>query len=229
MQILSLETSTETGSCALLINGEVLERRCPAGQSHSATLLPLVHELLAEAGLSLSQLDAIALGIGPGAFTGLRVACGAAQGLAVAASLPLLPVVSLAAMAAACGGERVLALLDARMGEVYAARYENEAASWCLRGDIRVQSPEDIVLPDALGWQVCGNALSAYPALAARVTEAGIPAQPAILPLATWVARLAVAPMLAGQGLDPAEVAPLYIRDKVAKTVAERLAEGGRA
>ncbi|MDD2884861.1 MAG: tRNA (adenosine(37)-N6)-threonylcarbamoyltransferase complex dimerization subunit type 1 TsaB [Dechloromonas sp.] len=229
MQILSLETSTETGSCALLIDGEVIERRCPAEQSHSTTLLPLVRQLLAEASLSLAQLDAIALGIGPGAFTGLRVACGAAQGLAVAANRPVVPVVSLAAMAAATGGERVLAVLDARMGEVYAARYVVMADRWQQQGEIQVLPPEQIDLPDAAGWQVCGNALSAYPTLAARVAAAGLSAQPGILPLAAWVARLAVAPLAAGEALDCGDIAPLYIRDKVAKTVAERLAEGGRA
>jgi tRNA threonylcarbamoyladenosine biosynthesis protein TsaB len=229
MQILSLETSTETGTCALLIDGEVIERRCPPEQSHSATLLPLVRDLLAEAGLSLQQLDGIALGIGPGAFTGLRVACGAAQGLAVAADLPVLPVVSLEAMAAATAAHRVLAVLDARMGEVYAARYQKDGGALLLHGEIRVQGPDDIVLPDSADWLVCGNALAAYPALAERVANAGLSARPEILPLAGWVARLAVAPLVAGQGLDAAAIAPLYIRDKVAKTVAERLAEGGRA
>jgi tRNA threonylcarbamoyladenosine biosynthesis protein TsaB len=229
MQILSLETSTETGTCALLIDGEVIERRCPPEQSHSATLLPLVRDLLAEAGLSLPQLDGIALGIGPGAFTGLRVACGAAQGLAVAADLPVLPVVSLEAMAAASAADRVLAVLDARMGEVYAARYQKDGWALLLHGEIRVQGPDDIILPDSAAWLVCGNALAAYPALAERVAKAGLSARPEILPLAGWVARLAVASLAAGQGFDAAAIAPLYIRDKVAKTVAERLAEGGRA
>ncbi len=223
MQILSLETSTETGSCALMIDGEVIERRCPPDQSHSATLLPLVRDLLSDAGLSLRQLDGIALSIGPGAFTGLRVACGAAQGLAVAADLPVMPVVSLEAMAAASSAERVLAVLDARMGEIYAARYQKEGSRLMLDGEIRVLAPDDIVLPEGTDWQVCGNAL------AARVASAGLVARPEILPLAAWVARLAVDPLAAGQGVDAAAVAPLYIRDKVAKTVAERLAEGGRA
>ncbi len=212
-----------------MIDGEVIERRCPPDQSHSATLLPLVRDLLSDAGLSLRQLDGIALSIGPGAFTGLRVACGAAQGLAVAADLPVMPVVSLEAMAAASSAERVLAVLDARMGEIYAARYQKEGSRLMLDGEIRVLAPDDIVLPEGTDWQVCGNALAAYPSLAARVASAGLVARPEILPLAAWVARLAVDPLAAGQGVDAAAVAPLYIRDKVAKTVAERLAEGGRA
>ena len=99
MLILSLETSTELGSCALFHDGELIERICPAGRSHSETLLPLIRELMQEAGVGFAQLDAIAFGAGPGAFTGLRVACGIAQGLAVARDLPLVPVTSLETMA----------------------------------------------------------------------------------------------------------------------------------
>ena len=124
MNILALETSTESGSCALLLGEHLSERRCPAGRPHSETLLPLIRELLSESGVKLAQLDAIAFGAGPGAFTGLRVACGVAQGLAVGAGLPVVPVCGLEAMAATVGAPRVLSLLDARMGEIYAAAYE---------------------------------------------------------------------------------------------------------
>jgi len=92
MKVLALETSTDFGSCALLLGDSVSERICPPGRPHSETLLPLVRELMAESGISFAQLDAIAFGVGPGAFTGLRVACGVAQGLAVAAGLPVVPV-----------------------------------------------------------------------------------------------------------------------------------------
>lgn len=229
MLILALETSTELGSCALWRDGEVLERICPAGRSHSETLLPLVRELLAEAGVRVGQLDAIAFGVGPGAFTGLRVACGAAQGLAVAASLPLVPVTSLEAIAALAGGERVLALLDARMGEVYSGCYELVEGAYVLRGDIRVTAPDAVALPAEAGWVACGNAIAAYPVLAERLKVAGIPAQAEILPTAAAAVRLAAPRAARGEGIDAALAAPLYVRDKVAKTVAERLAEGGRA
>jgi tRNA threonylcarbamoyladenosine biosynthesis protein TsaB len=230
MQILALETSTETGSCALWRNGELIERYCPAGRSHSETLLPLVRELLAEAGLSISQLDAIAFGVGPGAFTGLRVACGAAQGLAVAADLPVVPVTSLAAMAAASGGKQVLALLDARMGEVYSAAYRVEHERVLQQGNIVLSSPVNIDFSAKTGdWLACGNALKAYPVLAERAAQAGFALAPDVLPLAGWVARLAVPLLAEGGAIDPAQAAPLYVRDKVAKTVAERLSEGGRA
>lgn len=228
MLILALETSTEAGSCALWQDGKVIERRCPAGQSHSATLLPLVRELLAEAACRIGDLDAVAFGCGPGAFTGLRVACAAAQGLAEAAGKPVVPVVGLAAMAAAAGGERVMTLLDARMGEVYAAVWQRAGDRWVADDGIRVGPPADLSLDGDVPL-VCGNALSAYPELAARVAGLGLMQRPDILPEAAWIARLAVPVLQRGEAIDPAQAAPLYVRDKVARTVAERLADGGKA
>ncbi len=230
MQILALETSTEAGSCALWRDGELIARHCPIGRSHSETLLPLVRELLHESALSIGQLDAIAFGVGPGAFTGLRVACGAAQGLAVSADLPLIPITSLETMAAASGGKQVLALLDARMGEIYSASYCLEEAGWALQGEIRVGVPVDIDFSEkTTDWLACGNALRAYPALAERAAEAGLAVLPDVFPSASWVAKLAVPRLLRGEMIDSALAVPLYIRDKVAKTVAERLSEGGKA
>ncbi len=229
MLILALETSTELGSCALWRDGVVAERICPPGRSHSETLLPLVRQLLAEAGIKVGQLDAIAFGVGPGAFTGLRVACGAAQGLAVATNRPLIPVTSLETMAAQAGAERVLALLDARMGEVYSGRYQLIDGAYHLLGQIRVSPPDAVALPAEPGWIACGNAIAAYPALAECLGAAGIPVHADILPSAAAVARLAAPRAARGEGIDAALAAPLYIRDKVAKTVAERLSEGGRA
>lgn len=229
MLILALETSTEAGSCALLDDGKILQRQCPAGRSHSETLLPLVRELMQEAGIGFAELDAIAFGVGPGAFTGLRVACGAAQGLAVAHDLPLIPIVSLHAMAALTDADQVLALLDARMGEVYSARYARVGEEWQVQGEIRVSSPLDVDLPVGKGWLACGNAIGAYPLLAERLAAAGIVVQASVFPDAATLARLALPRALGKEGIDPALAAPLYIRDKVAKTVAERLSEGGRA
>ena len=229
MLILSLETSTELGSCALFDDGELIERICPAGRSHSETLLPLVSELMQEAGIAFAQLAAIAFGAGPGAFTGLRVACGIAQGLAVARDLPLIPVTSLETMAVMTGESRVLALLDARMGEVYAGAYLVQGNEAILQGDIRVSGPADVILPGDEGWTACGNALAAYPALAERIVGVNLVLRPEILPTATTVARIAALRAERGEGIDPALAAPLYIRDKVAKTVAERLREGGKA
>jgi len=229
MLILALETSTELGSCALWRDGVVAERICPAGKSHSETLLPLIRELLAEAGVKVGQLDAIAFGVGPGVFTGLRVASGAAQGPAVATNPPLIPLTRPEAMASLAGAERVLALLDARMGEVYSGCYQLIDGAYVLGGDIRVSAPGAVALPTEPGWIACGNAIAAYPVLAERLSAAGIAVHPDILPTSATVARLAAPRAARGEGIDAALAAPLYIRDKVAKTMDEPTNEGGRA
>lgn len=229
MLLLALETSTEFGSCALWHDGAIKERLCPPGRPHSETLLPLVRELLAEAGVGVGGLDAIAFGAGPGAFTGLRVACGAAQGLAVVADVPLIPVSSLEILAAQAHAPQVLALLDARMGEVYAGAYCRQGEAWQLQGEIRVAAPADLALPQGEGWVACGNAPAVYPRLQQRLDLAGIAVQPGLMPQAAVLARLAAPRAQRGEGIDPALAAPLYIRDKVARTIAERLQEGGKA
>lgn len=229
MRVLSLETSTDLGSCALWLEGELIERRCPPGRPHSETLLPLVRDLLDEAGIGFAELDAIAFGAGPGAFTGLRVACGIAQGLAVASNLPVLPIGTLEALAAGCDGERILALLDARMNEVYYATLIRDESGLHLTGGLRVAPPTDVELPEGKGWLACGNALTAYTMLAERVANAGFVAHPEAMPTAAAVARLAIPRLQRGEGIDPALAVPIYVRDKVARTVAERLADGGKA
>jgi tRNA threonylcarbamoyladenosine biosynthesis protein TsaB len=229
MKILAIETSTDSGTCALWWDGALAERICPPGRRHSETLLPLLGGLLADAGIGFHRLDGIAFGAGPGAFTGLRVACAVAQGLAVGADLPLAPVCGLEAMAESVGEDRVFGLLDARMGEVYAAAYELRGAGRELLGDIRLGLPAVLELPAGEGWVACGNAPAVYPALAGRLLDAGIRLLPAIVPQAGAVARLAAGRLQRGGGIDPALAAPLYIRDKVARTIGERLGGGGRA
>jgi tRNA threonylcarbamoyladenosine biosynthesis protein TsaB len=229
MKILAIETSTDFGTCALLQDGVIDQRICPPGRPHSETLLPLVREMMADSGIGFTQLDALAFGAGPGAFTGLRVACGVAQGLAVGAGLPVVPVCGLEAMAASLGEPRVLSLLDARMGEVYAAAYERCGANLELRGEIRVGSPAILDLPASGDWIACGNALAAYPELTERLRAAGFVLRPGVLPEAGAVAQLAAHRLAHGAGIDPAQAAPLYVRDKVARTIRERLDAGGKA
>jgi tRNA threonylcarbamoyladenosine biosynthesis protein TsaB len=231
MRVLALETSTDDGSCALWCDGDVRLARCPAGRPHSETLLPLVRQLMEEAGIAFPQLDAIAFGSGPGAFTGLRIACGLAQGLAIAAGVPLVPVGSLMALADAGNAPRVLALLDARMGEVYAATFIRDAAGMLSAAtDAAVAPPVAVAIPAGTGWVACGNAPAVYPLLAERLLAAGIAWPGPATPAADAVARLAAKQLARGEpGIDPAVAAPLYVRDKVAQTVAERLGAGGRA
>jgi tRNA threonylcarbamoyladenosine biosynthesis protein TsaB len=225
MNILALETAADPGAIALWLDGTIVARSCPAGRSNSETLLPLVETALHEAGLGFADLDGIAFGSGPGSFTGLRVACGVAQGLAFARDLPLLGVGTLEAMALESGGERVIVALDARMGEVYVGFFERGEQ----QGEIGVYSPQSVPLPESAGWLACGNGLAAYPLLRERLSPWVDCWQPELSPSAQAVVRIAAQRLERGQGIDPADAVPLYVRDKVAKTVAERLAEGGKA
>lgn len=227
MQILALETSTDFGTCALWQNGQVLSAVCPAGHPHSETLLTLVQEMLAEAGSSFSQLDAIAFGMGPGAFTGLRVVCGIAQGLAMALDKPVLPVGSLEAMAWEAGGAKVLSLLDARMGEVYVGGFIRQEQGLEAVIDLTVTTPDNLNIQLDADWFVVGNGLKAYPQLNARFETCTL--FPDMLPHAKTVAQLGALAFARGEVLDPALAAPRYIRDKVARTTAERLADGGKS
>lgn len=225
MKILALETATDPGSIALWLEGRLVTRTCPDGLSNSATLLPLAEDALKEAGLVFADLDGVAFGMGPGSFTGLRIACGVAQGLAMARDLPLLGIGTLEAMALQSGGQKVIVALDARMGEVYYARFVNGV----LLGEIGVYAPEAVPLPDSGGWLACGNGLSSYPILRERLLPFVTDWKPGITPSAEAVIRLAAPRLERGERIDPADALPLYVRDKVAKTIVERLAEGGKA
>jgi tRNA threonylcarbamoyladenosine biosynthesis protein TsaB len=236
--LLAFDASVEPGSCALFRDGAALGRRAAAGTTSSQTLLPLAGELLAGEGLGLQSVHAIAFGCGPGAFTGLRVACGIAQGLAFGLRLPVVPVDSLAAVALQAidrhpDAAEILVCCDARMGEVYCARYRN-AQGWPQRlGEPAVLPPAAVAAAfddgtPAAQRLVAGNALLAYPALAERFAAAQA-LLPELLPLAEAVVRLAVPLFRQTGGLAPELAAPTYVRDRVALTVAERLAAGGRA
>jgi len=227
MRLLALETATRRLSVALWQDGELIERAedCPNGGSER--LLPWVHELLAEAGVALAQIDGIAFGAGPGGFTGLRLACGVTQGLAYGLDVPVLPVSTLEALALASGEREVWACLDARMNEVYGAAYRVE-------GDTVTQLMAPVCLPPAVspaptfagGWGV-GDGFAAYgPLLLARKSDLkGIRAD--VFPTAAAVLRLAAPGFSRGMGVEAALAQPVYVRDKVALTTAERMARGG--
>ena len=221
--ILAIETSSETASCALLCGATVSVRESSGVRTHSQSILPMVQELLAQAGVSLSQCDAIAFGAGPGSFTGVRTACGIAQGLAYGACLPVLPLVTLDAMALACrqqtGAADVLAVLDARMGEVYWAQY---CGAELVAGPA-LCAPTSVAPVATAGILIaCGNGFSAYPeAFEGRAFASG--ALSAIMPHARQVAQLAVAALAGGLAVPAAQAQPLYLRNKIAYTSAERL------
>ncbi|PUA18524.1 tRNA (adenosine(37)-N6)-threonylcarbamoyltransferase complex dimerization subunit type 1 TsaB [Glaciimonas sp. PCH181] len=224
--ILAIETSTELASAALLRDGQVISRESAGVQTHSQTILPMIQSLLAEAEVSLAQCDALAFGVGPGSFTGVRTACGIVQGLAFGADLPVLPIVTLAAMAQACyeahGAKDVLSVLDARMGEVYWAQYRYVGDAWIVIVEPTLSAPA-LVAPSGI-VQACGNGLSAY---AEQFTDASfaINAQPALMPHARQIAQLGLQAFQQGLGLPASEAQPLYLRNKVAFTTAERAAK----
>jgi tRNA threonylcarbamoyladenosine biosynthesis protein TsaB len=224
--ILAIETSSELASCALSTGESIIARESAGVRTHSQSVLPMVQELLMQAGVRLADCDAIAFGAGPGSFTGVRTACGVAQGLAFGADLPVVPLVTLEAMAQAChartGATEVLAVLDARMGEVYWAQYRY-ADGWLVLCEPSLSAP-DAVAPLAVeGLAACGNGFSAYPeAFAHKPFAQGALAD--IVPHARELARLGACAFAAGKGVPAAQAQPLYLRNKVAYTSAERQA-----
>ncbi len=226
MKILALDTSTEWCSVAVGDGAHWIARDVHAGQTHSERLLPFVTEVLAAGGWSLADLDGIAFGAGPGSFTGIRIGCGVAQGLALGADLPVVPVSTLAAIAHAhwCdrGSPHVVACLDARMREVYVAAYEHGAAGWSERFAPVVLAPEAVALGLPGRWVGAGNGFAAYPTLAGRLGLAAV--DEGARPTAQAIGDLALARLRAGEGVAAGDALPVYVRHRVALTSSERAA-----
>lgn len=215
MRFCAFETATDWCSVALWLEGELrsLEQRAPNG--HAELALPMLERLLSGAGLKAADLQAVAFGAGPGAFTGLRIACGLAQGIGFARELPVIGISTLEAMAEESGTPRVVACLDARMGEVYYAGLEHAGGRWREVVPARCAPPADFAPPPGEGWIGCGNGFETYGAMGMSVVL------PGVHPSAAAVARLAAPRLAAGEGVDAALAAPNYVRDKVAFTQAE--------
>ena len=222
--ILAIETSSELASCALLWGDTVISRESGGVRTHSQSVLPMVQDLLAESGLKLGDVEAIAFGAGPGSFTGVRTACGVAQGLAFGLELPVLPLITLEAMAEACraqgGATEMLVVLDARMSEVYWAQYRFEG-SWRAVVEPVLSKPEAVQPLPAEGLAACGNGFAVYPDAFAGKPFAD-KADSAIVPHARELARIGAAAFAAGQGVPADQAQPLYLRNKIAYTSAER-------
>lgn len=229
MKLLAFETATEACSVALYVDGQVLERFEVAPRRHAELSLPWAEQLLAEAGIARSQLDAIALSRGPGAFTGVRLAIAIAQGIALALDRPLLPVSTLQTLAlrAPADAPRVLACIDARMGELYVARYLRDAD-----GELRLQERELLVVPDAVQlpaddsvWAGVGTGFAAGEGvLSTRLRSRLSSVDAQALPGAADVLKIAVPAMLRGEAIAPELVQPAYLRDNVALTLIEQQA-----
>lgn len=225
MKLLAFETATEACSIAVHVDGEVRERFEIAPRRHAELALPWAEQLLAEAGLAKSQLDAIAVGRGPGAFTGVRLAIAIAQGIALALDRPLLPVSTLAALAMRADGEHTIAAIDARMGEIYAASFRRAGDGVAATGDEVVVAPAEFVLPAGTGWHGVGTGFAAADGvLQARWQDRLSWVDASALPHAADVARLGALAFARGEAVAPERVEPAYLRNNVALTIAEQQA-----
>ena len=241
LKFLAFDTSTDTMSIAVTDGERVWQHSEAGGAKASITLIPAILDLLAEAGLALADLDAIAFGRGPGSFTGLRTACAVAQGLALGtdqgAGLPVLPIDTLMALAEEArfqqaepaGGapQRIIALLDARMDEMYVQRFDCSAATCVAVDDCLLVRPEHLAayLRDETNAVLAGNVFEVYADRLGKGTEGALPGSTTCLqalPTATAMLRLAPALAAAGHCVNAALALPLYVRDKVALTTDER-------
>ena len=233
MNVLAIETATDACSCALECSGAIVVRHVVEPRRHTELLLPMIDAVLAEAGIGLRALDAIAFGRGPGSFTGLRIACAVAQGLGFGADRPLVPISTLHTVAAGMyrtrGARRVLAALDARMGEVYWGGFEWDGVTMAPVFDESVGPPDAVRVPEGSGWTGAGPGWSAYRAtlddrLAGRLGDRQDMIDAARLPEALDMLGPARAAFEAGFAVAPEDAAPVYLRSNVARAAPRRFA-----
>lgn len=244
MRILALETSTEYCSVALWHDGVVREKFELVGQKHSELLMGMLDALLRDAGVKLVELDGIAYGAGPGSFTGVRIACGATQGLAFGANLPVVGVCTLQALAEASGKSKVIAALDARMGEIYHAVYEKINGEWTAVSEPCLCKAQDAPRVSGEDWFGVGSgfAVSSPPPQPSPIGRGGNSevqllilralsecyagqlsgVDSAAVPHAAAIAALGAVQFAKGLGVDAALAQPFYLRDKVALKTHER-------
>lgn len=223
LKILAFETSTELCSAALWLDGRVDAREEVAGQRHSDLLLPMIDALLASHGLKAAELDCIAFGSGPGSFTGLRIACGVAQGIAFGVNVPVVGIGTLLALAAASQAERAVCCLDARMGEVYHAAYERRGGDWHELHEPGLCKPDAVPELPAGTWTGCGSGFAVHRAALERCYAGKLVGViDNLAPHAREIAVLAAVEFARGKALSAELAAPLYVRNKVALRMDER-------
>ncbi|MEI2563524.1 tRNA (adenosine(37)-N6)-threonylcarbamoyltransferase complex dimerization subunit type 1 TsaB [Vibrio metoecus] len=222
VKILALDTATERCSVALLVGNTVYSRSEIAPRDHTKKVLPMVDEVLKEAGVTLQELDALAFGRGPGSFTGVRIGIGIAQGLAFGANLPMIGISTLAAMAQAAyrlqGMTHVASAIDARMEEVYWGRYvRQEDGSWQAAEAECVIAPALLVqtlTQDEQVWGKAGIGWEAYPALADLPLQ--VQTSEVLYPDSQDIAYLAQFELAQGNTMSVEQASPVYLRDTVA-------------
>lgn len=223
MKLLAIDTVTEACSAALWLDGEVHERFEIAPRRHTTLILPMVQALLAESGMSLAQLDAIAVDRGPGSFTGVRIGTGVVQGLAFSTDLPVVPISSLATLAQAVwqqlGHENVLALIDARMQEVYGAYYRYEGTEMALVGEEQVGSLSAVMPSDTTEYYCVGSGSRLYAEqLQSHINLQVLPDTEFDFPHAGVLAGLAVNAYECNQVVRAEQLEPSYLRNQVVQT-----------
>lgn len=223
MNLLAFDTSTEYLSLAIQRGSALFEYNVLAGQTHSQIILPQIQTLLTQAGLQLQDLDGLAFGAGPGSFTGVRIAAGVAQGLGFGANLAVVGVCTLMALAEASGAAKVIACLDARMGEVYHAVYVKEATGWQAIIAPGLYKPDAVPALAGDDWVGVGSGWQTYGEVLAEVYRGQVlSTQPALLPMASAVLALAQPSFVAGEAQSAEHAMPIYIRNRVALKTAER-------
>lgn len=223
MKLLAFDTSTEYLSLALMQGDDITTFDVLAGQSHSQLILPQIQVLLTDAGLQVKDLQGVAFGAGPGSFTGVRIAAGVAQGLGFGAGLPVAGICTLQALAEASGADKVLACLDARMGEVYFAAYIKNAGLWQAVIEPGLYKPQAVPAVEGSDWVGVGSGWQAYAEQLSQVYQEQVQdVRPELLPTASAVLQLAKPEFLSGKPLPAADAMPIYIRNRVALKTAER-------
>ena len=222
MNLLAVETSSELCSVALLRGAELFVEEALAENRHSELLAPMVRRVLERSRLTARQMDAFGFGQGPGSFTGIRIACGIVQGLAFAAGRPVVPVPSLLALAEQSNESRVIAALDARMGEAYLAAYARNGDDWDEVIAPRLADPAGLPPLPGRRWTATGSGFDRHPWLRDAYRDSVEMRFEGDLPRAGSVVRIAARRFARGAGVAAELAAPLYLRDKVALTSAER-------
>lgn len=228
MRLLALDTATEACSAALWIDGQILDRFEVAGRTHTQQMLPMLHGLLADAGLGFAQLDGFVCGVGPGSFAGVRIGVGFIKGIALALNRPVVPVTSLAMLAQAAideGAERVLVAIDARMNEVYFGAFTQGAEGLAICGEAaQVLAPDQLRVRGAGPWVAVGTGWGTYEATLRAGVEGGIERlDGAALPRAATALKLGLPRFASGDVIQADALAPVYLRDKVALTLEEQV------
>lgn len=219
-----MDTSTEYMSLGLKIYEDFHSINIKAGQTHSEIVLPEINKFLSEHQLTTKDLDAIAFGKGPGSFTGIRIACGIAYGLGYGASIPVIGVNNLLALADRSGKNKVISVIDARMGEIYFSAYIKEGKTFSEPMFEGVYKPDELPRIKELGWTLIGNAIETYKQemkdhfgqQIENLIDGPIEVVESISKLAT--------PFIKNKIFELIHAEPVYLRNKVAFTIEERKA-----